>query len=78
MSIFSELKAKFSKVSCEHSFSTNGTFPHCDLEVSLEKPLTKCAILILLFRKNNQFHFLFTIRSEKLKSFPGEICFPGI
>ena len=37
----------------------------------------KCAVLIILFRTNDEFHFIFTVRSSKLKSFPGEICFPG-
>ena len=35
------------------------------------------AVLIPLIRKNGEYHVLFEVRSQKLKSQPGEICFPG-
>lgn len=52
------------------------TFPHCQLDTSFKR-LKKCAILIILFRHNNEFNILYTIRSSDLKSYPGEICYPG-
>ena len=74
---FDRLKVKFSKVQCEHVNNEDADFPHSNLETVSNKPLVKCAILILLFRKKNHFYLTFTVRSERLKSFPGEICFPG-
>ena len=80
--LFDDLKRRFERANCCHDENYN-RYPH---NVKIDgnfgdeirsKPLVRCAILILLFRKNNQFHILFTVRSMKLKSFPGEICFPG-
>ncbi|MCU9595069.1 CoA pyrophosphatase [Caldibacillus thermolactis] len=34
-------------------------------------------ILVPLLIKNNEIHILFEVRSEELRSQPGEICFPG-
>ena len=81
--IFANLKKKFEQSECVHE--ENSKFPHnvdlfgTELESRgiLTKPLVKCGILILLFRKNNELNVLFTIRSMNLKIFPGEICFPG-
>ncbi len=62
-----------------NQYPYNVDFSGADLESCgvLTKPLTKCAIHILLFRKNKELCILFTIRSRNLKNFPGEICFPG-
>ncbi len=68
------LKEAFSSIDCKCS---DGKFPHIDLEENGKFPLVKCAILILLFRKNNEFNLLLTVRSSKLKSYPGELCYPG-
>lgn len=35
------------------------------------------AVFIPLFMKNEELHVLFEVRSMKLKTQPGEICFPG-
>ncbi|WP_432408244.1 NUDIX hydrolase [Wukongibacter sp. M2B1] len=35
------------------------------------------AVLIPLIYVNNEIHLLFEVRSEKLNTQPGEICFPG-
>ncbi len=82
--IFESLKKKFKSAECDHDETLN-IYPHnvdlsgADLGACgvLTKPLIKCAIQILLFRKDNELCILFTIRSWKLKHFPGEICFPG-
>ncbi|GAB3800924.1 NUDIX hydrolase [Virgibacillus kimchii] len=37
----------------------------------------KSAILIPLLEKDNELHLLFEVRSFKLRSQPGDICFPG-
>ncbi|WP_269410673.1 NUDIX hydrolase [Lentibacillus daqui] len=37
----------------------------------------KHAILLPLIEKNNEVHILFEVRSMKLRSQPGDICFPG-
>ncbi|MEN1966748.1 CoA pyrophosphatase [Lentibacillus sp. N15] len=37
----------------------------------------KHAILLPLIEKNNETHILFEVRSMKLRSQPGDICFPG-
>lgn len=37
----------------------------------------KFAILLPLIRVGNDIHVLFEVRSKKLRSQPGEICFPG-
>jgi coenzyme A diphosphatase NUDT7 len=77
-----ELIDKFQPYNCKHKDEFNQkkfsqeTFPHCDLNLN-EKLLLKCAWLMLVFRLNNQFYVLLTIRSFKLKSYPGELCFPG-
>lgn len=80
--LFEDLKKRFEHANCEHDANYN-RYPH-NVKIDgdfggeiLSKPLVKCAVLILLFRQNNQFHIMFTVRSMKLKSFPGEICFPG-
>ncbi len=73
---FEILQQKLKPIACNHSCQkmSENRFPHCDLKVNL----TKCAILILFFRKDEQFHLVFTVRSLKLKSYSGEICFPGL
>ena len=35
------------------------------------------AVLIPLIKKNDKYHILFEVRSNKLSHQPGEICFPG-
>lgn len=37
----------------------------------------KYAVLLPLIEKNNETHILFEVRSMKLRSQPGDICFPG-
>ncbi|XP_062967774.1 peroxisomal coenzyme A diphosphatase NUDT7 [Cynocephalus volans] len=37
----------------------------------------KCSILLPLLVKEGKLHLLFTLRSEKLRRSPGEVCFPG-
>ncbi|KAF6078882.1 nudix hydrolase 7 [Phyllostomus discolor] len=37
----------------------------------------KCSILLPLLVKEGELHLLFTLRSEKLRRSPGEVCFPG-
>ncbi|GGB38612.1 coenzyme A pyrophosphatase [Lentibacillus populi] len=37
----------------------------------------KHAVLLPLIEKNNETHILFEVRSMKLRSQPGDICFPG-
>ena len=75
LNAFEILQQKLKPIACNHSCDQlrEKRFPHCDLKVHL----TKCAILILFFRKNQQYHILFTVRSLKLKNYSGEICFPG-
>ncbi|XP_004704592.1 peroxisomal coenzyme A diphosphatase NUDT7 [Echinops telfairi] len=37
----------------------------------------RCSVLIPLLVKDGKFHLLLTLRSEKLRRSPGEVCFPG-
>ncbi len=80
--LYDKVKEYFKEIKCNHSENstseklTYDNLPHCDLQLP-ENALMKCAILILLFRYEKKFHVLLTIRSFKLKSFKGEICFPG-
>lgn len=39
--------------------------------------MRKSAVLIPLIEKDGQIHILFEVRSMKLRSQPGDICFPG-
>ena len=41
------------------------------------KPGMDFAVLVPLIEKDGEFHILFEVRSPKLKSQPGEVCFPG-
>lgn len=36
-----------------------------------------CSLAVPLVEKDGQYHLLFEVRSGKLRSQPGEICFPG-
>lgn len=82
--LYETLKQKFCNFDCksnhlnidQNRLLTTDNFPHCNLDINIEQ-LKKCAVLIILFRKNKEFNILFTIRSSELRSFPGEICFPG-
>ncbi|XP_069072905.1 peroxisomal coenzyme A diphosphatase NUDT7 [Pleurodeles waltl] len=38
---------------------------------------TKASVLLPVFLKDGKLHVLFTLRSMKLKTSPGEVCFPG-
>ncbi|UOR13666.1 NUDIX hydrolase [Halobacillus amylolyticus] len=38
---------------------------------------SKFAILLPLVEKDNEWHVLFEVRSQKLRRQPGDICFPG-
>ncbi|XP_045237731.1 peroxisomal coenzyme A diphosphatase NUDT7 isoform X3 [Macaca fascicularis] len=40
-------------------------------------PYNKYSILLPLVVKEGKLHLLFTVRSEKLRRAPGEVCFPG-
>jgi hypothetical protein len=79
---YEDLKSKFETFNCEHKTQKEfdfDKFPHCKFKEFTKAK--KCAVLLLLFKSkfilNNELCILFTIRSEKLKSFPGEICYPG-
>ncbi|MCI9582664.1 MAG: CoA pyrophosphatase [Clostridium sp.] len=41
------------------------------------KPGMDFSVLVPLVEKDGEFHILFEVRSSKLKSQPGEVCFPG-
>lgn len=78
-----EIKRRLSSIKCNHNqihpkFSLEH-FPHCRFEEF--RQTKKCAVLILIFKSklktNDELSVLFTIRNKNLKSFPGEICFPG-
>lgn len=78
--IYRDLKQRFEPVNCTHK--EIDVFPHHyglndGFDKFSTKPLRKCGILVVLFRKNGQLCILFTVRSLKLRSFPGQICFPG-
>ena len=81
--IFENLELKLSDSNCNHG-DKHGVYPHnIDIDLYNEtrqestKPLIKCAIMILLFHKDDELCVLFTKRSMTMRSFPGEICFPG-
>ncbi|XP_068941967.1 peroxisomal coenzyme A diphosphatase NUDT7 isoform X1 [Petaurus breviceps papuanus] len=38
---------------------------------------TKCSVLLPLLVKEEKIYLLFTVRSKKLRTSPGEVCFPG-
>ncbi|XP_053304718.1 peroxisomal coenzyme A diphosphatase NUDT7 [Spea bombifrons] len=40
-------------------------------------PLQKASILLPLLIKQDKLHLLLTVRSMKLKTMPGDVCFPG-
>lgn len=42
-----------------------------------QKIRTDSAVLVPLVKKNGEYHVLFEVRADQLKSQPGEICFPG-
>ncbi|GGE45571.1 coenzyme A pyrophosphatase [Pullulanibacillus camelliae] len=42
-----------------------------------EDQAVKAAVLIPLIKKNDEWELLFEVRSRRLKSQPGDICFPG-
>jgi len=74
-----ELKQKLKIFDCEHTKCSNNVkdsekFSICNDSV-LDNDLLKCAVLVIIFRANNQFYVIFTVRSLKLKSFPGELLF---
>jgi 8-oxo-dGTP pyrophosphatase MutT (NUDIX family) len=64
---YENLKDKLNKIECKQDHL------HNDYKVNL----IKCAILILMVKKEDKLHVLFTVRSQRLKSYSGEICFPG-
>ena len=79
-----QLIQKFKLINCTHDDENNSdqnlsfdSFPHCNLDMPEQQTLTKCAVFVLLFNQNNKFLVLLTVRSFKLKKFPGEVCFPG-
>lgn len=85
--IYEDLVDKFRSLQCnfKNVLEENKTnevaltienFPHCNLNTSKDS-LLKCAVLVILFRFRYRFHILLTIRSFKMNSFPGELCFPG-
>ena len=39
--------------------------------------LRRASVLILLLDDSGEAHLLFTVRSKKLRSHPGDVCFPG-
>ncbi|RNA06808.1 coenzyme A pyrophosphatase [Brachionus plicatilis] len=84
VNLYESVRQKFSNYDCKTNHMgidqnvpiTLDGFPHCQLGINVDR-LKKCAVLIILFRKNKQFNILFTIRSSVLRAYPGEICFPG-
>ncbi|XP_053555529.1 peroxisomal coenzyme A diphosphatase NUDT7 [Bombina bombina] len=40
-------------------------------------PLPKASVLLPLFIRQGKLHLLLTVRSMKLKTMPGDVCFPG-
>ncbi|XP_063293391.1 peroxisomal coenzyme A diphosphatase NUDT7 [Pelobates fuscus] len=40
-------------------------------------PLQKASVLLPLIFKEDRLHLLLTVRSMKLKTMPGDVCFPG-
>lgn len=41
------------------------------------KKMRRAAVILPLIEINNEIHLLFEVRSKKMKSQPGDICFPG-
>lgn len=82
--IFKDLEKQLSKSNCNHTKDTHEKYPH-NIDIELYnlhrqksiKPLTRCAIMILIFHKDGELCVLFTKRSMNMRTFPGEICFPG-
>ncbi|XP_055269059.1 peroxisomal coenzyme A diphosphatase NUDT7 [Moschus berezovskii] len=62
-SLIDDAKARLKK----HDFATE--YSHCSSN--------KCSILLPLLAKDGKLYLLFTLRSEKLRRSPGEVCFPG-
>ena len=83
-SCFQLLKRAFEPFDCKHDSSKDkerpfsvDKFPHCNLNIDKRK-LIRCSILILLFQdETGQLNVILTIRSYKLRSYPGQLCFPG-
>lgn len=71
MNAFEILKQRFQQAQCNHT--DQDKFPHGNLKIKL----TKCAVLVLFYRQDKQFHLLLSIRSAHLKNYPDEICYPG-
>lgn len=73
------VREKFKSLRCEHEESMDQVgnhfklINHLNLRVLNHENLNRCAILLVLFKTNNKFHILLTIRGFELKSFPGEI-----
>lgn len=72
-----DLRQKFHKYHCTHpeskeDFIIEEKLFHYNIT---DKQLMRCAVLVILFRANDQLNILLTIRSFKLKSFPGEIWY---
>ncbi|XP_027369768.1 peroxisomal coenzyme A diphosphatase NUDT7 isoform X1 [Bos indicus x Bos taurus] len=62
-SLIDDAKARLKKHDCGTEYS------HCSSN--------KCSILLPLLAKDGKLYLLFTLRSEKLRRSPGEVCFPG-
>jgi 8-oxo-dGTP pyrophosphatase MutT (NUDIX family) len=73
------LKNKLEYLNCNDS-SDDQISNKCSkshLKIKEDFKLKRCAILIPLFFHNSQFNILLTMRSRHLRSFGGELCFPG-
>lgn len=46
-------------------------------DLPVHKDLPRASVLVPLFMQNEKLHVLLTQRPMKLKSHPGEVCFPG-
>lgn len=79
--ILEELREKFRPLECNHRQEIghlNDHFPflrNANLGIKLLSPnsLSRCAILLALFKTDNKLHVLLNIRGFELKSFAGEI-----
>lgn len=74
------IKLKFKNLNCDHGDDITQISRHfkslpfkIDPSKILANHLVKCAVLVVLFKTNNQFNVLWTIRGFEMKTYPGEI-----
>lgn len=59
------------------SYNLGKVFENFSPYINGAENMKKYSILIPLVKKDNKTHILFEVRSETMRSQPGEICFPG-